>query len=85
MSPKFELEFLSNGNFKTTVVMKAQPSEKNGKWKLELIDGKYTLTTEINGEQNSTKVEFLSENQIKLAPPNMGGLSTAYKFKRIKN
>jgi len=79
------LDFRGGGRFYTQTSMGNIESEKQGTWRVIDFDEASSvlkINCQIDVESTEHEVEFLSEDLIQLAPPNMAGLTLKLKFRR---
>ena len=85
--PRMQLEFSTGGRLQTLTNINAIDSRKSGTWQVVAYDNvKKVMDIEcvLDGQTTKSDVNFLGDDQIKLCPPNMSGLTLKLTFKRKK-
>ncbi|MEZ6096951.1 MAG: hypothetical protein R3C03_22470 [Pirellulaceae bacterium] len=85
--PKMVLEFQAGGTLRTKTNINTIHTEKTGTWfSIGYDQTSKVLEVECKiGQQTSRHpITFVSEDVIRLVPPNMAGLNEQYQFKRAK-
>ena len=80
-----KLIFLANGTFMTVTKMGAIDQSKQGRWTLIGFDAASNVMTvnfSLQSQNSEHEIEFVDDNQIRLVPPNMAGLSMKVQFER---
>lgn len=84
---KMTIRFGSGGKLSTVTKMGSIDGQKQGSWKfLEFDEETRVMRVEctIGMQTTEHEIEFVDEDQIKLVPPNMAGLSLKLNFRRGK-
>jgi hypothetical protein len=83
--PRMQLEFTASGRLETRTNINAIDSRKTGTWQFIAYNDTakvMDIECDLEGQKTSCEVEFVSEDKIKLNPPNMSGLNLKLTFKR---
>ena len=83
--PRMQLVFATGRRLETRTHINSIDSRKSGTWQLIAYNDAakvMDIECDLDGQKSNCEVEFLSEDRIKLNPPNMSGLNMKLTFKR---
>ena len=84
-SPKMKIQFNRDGTMNTETKMGSIDQTKAGTWDLISEDAEGCEIECVLAEQTTThQIEFVDSKTIKLAPPNMAGLSLKLEFEKAE-
>lgn len=88
--PRFTLEFLSGGVFRSSVIASGHQQQKEGRW--FFVEGAADICkirVSINSDNSEfkpdivlTEVKFLDEKTIELVPPNVAAINRKMTFRK---
>lgn len=84
-APRMVVEFFRSGALTTETRISNAISTKKGQWSLVKYDAANRIATircELIGQSTDHELEFVSDNEVKMVPPNMAGLTKKLLFQR---
>ncbi len=76
------IRFGGDGKLETATNMGGIQSQKQGTWEMKSAGPPMVIAFVINGQPAETEIEWIGNDQIKMVPPNMAGLTMKLVFRR---
>lgn len=80
--PPMVIHFCSDGVLETATKMGGIQSKKQGTWEIKAEGPPLVIAFVINGQPAETEIEWIGNDQIKMVPPNLTGLTMKLVFRR---
>lgn len=81
-TPPMVIEFGAHGSLRTATRMGGIQSDKTGTWEVKSVGPPLVIAFVLAGTAAETEIEWNGEDQIKMVPPNMAGLTMKLVFQR---